>query len=157
MRGNSAGKIGSGRDVGLVMAVLVFAGFAATAWGQYEGTILYPITPPAGVTGEMFVNGGDDTGQIVGQVGMTSLLWSTTAAPIILNPTGADFIPFSISGSQLVGMYEGGADLRNSPLGQDVDLNPSGFTLGSHGTSINNSTADSTNGSQQVGYTTTEN
>lgn len=82
---------------------------------------------------------------------MTSLLWSTTAAPIILNPTGSNFVPLSISGSQLVGMMAPQADLRNNPLGSDIDLNPSGFVTNE----FNSSTADSTNGSQQVGYTTT--
>jgi hypothetical protein len=151
MRAIPARKINNGRFIGLLAPALVFAGFAATARGQYAGTVLYSINPPAGVTGQVYVNGGDDTGQIVGNVGMTSLLWSTTAAPIVLNPTGSDFIPIGISGSQLVGTYQGQADLRNSPLGSDVNLNPSGFVVGNG----NTSTAFSTNGSQQVGYTTT--
>jgi hypothetical protein len=150
MCSKSAEQMKSGRLLGASGAVLAFAGSAATAWGQYQGAVLYPITLPAGVTGSLFVDAGDDTGQIVGEVGFNEILWSTTAAPIILNPGQTEFIPLSISGSQLVGRYDGGADLRNSPLGADVNLNPNGFTI-IPGYDL--STADGTNGSQQVGYT----
>ena len=150
MRGNSTRTNSWGRAIASVMAVLICAGMTATASGQYAGTVLYPITPPAGVTGPMYINGGDDTGQIVGTVGTTSLLWSTTSGPIFLN-TGTNFLPLSISGTQLVGTEAEQADLRNGPLGADIDLNPSGFTVGTHASS----TADFTNGTQQVGYTTT--
>ncbi len=145
MRGNGGRELKSGRAIGLLLALLVLAGVGGTARGDYAGTVLYPLLAPAGDTGAMYLNAGDDTGQIAGTIGLNSVLWPGSSASVNVDP-GVSFLMLAISGSQLAGHNGTGAYIQNGVSGPGVDLSPGGF---------NYSEVLSTNGTQQVGVAAT--
>lgn len=147
-----------------IMCLLTpFAAIAQT----YTATVLYPLTTPNGFQATEVSNAGAESiaSQTVGAGELSTvsnfdeyqaLLW-TSAGAVNLNPLGMPGAAYSeayaTSGSQQVGVgWSSGASpetgealLWNGTAASAVNLNPAGY---------DQSAANFTNGSQQVGYAT---
>jgi hypothetical protein len=145
------------RKLPLLSAVATFMVVPLAIGSAYTSSVLYPLTPPAGII-NFSSNSleGAAGGQVIGfGLGPSSsdhaILWSNVPKSVVdLTPPGFDdSIVYGTDGSQQVG--EGSAAstgnndhalLWSGSAGSAIDLNPRGFTA---------STAYGTNGSQQVG------
>ncbi|MGA2443543.1 MAG: hypothetical protein ABSH08_21530, partial [Tepidisphaeraceae bacterium] len=133
-----------------LLAAVTFAA-APLARGQaYVGTVLYPLTPPAGLSLGYTNIECDDTGQVVATIGFNyyAVFWPGTSSGVELNPGSSLAQAEAVQGNEQVGEYSSKAYLWKGSAASGVNLNPSGFY---------GSCALGTDGSQQVGYASPSN
>jgi hypothetical protein len=131
-----------------LIASVTFAA-APLAKGQaYVGTVLYPLTPPAGISQDYSNIDCDNTGQAVATVDFgAAIFWPGTSSAVELNPGPSGATADAVQGNQEVGQYGLDAYLWTGSATSGVSLNPKGYA---------GSQALGTDGSQQVGYASTK-
>jgi hypothetical protein len=136
-----------GKFCGPILALLTLVSAVRSACAQLTATVLYPLTPPAGLL-EAYPNiECDDTGQFVATVSKYGVFWAGNSSPVELNPSaGYSTTAEAVAGTQQVGQVNVEAALWTGSAATYTNLNPSGYFL---------SNALDTNGSQQVGYAST--